>query len=73
MFLAVAGRVTVDVLPALVDVGADIIAIRSAACVGGNRQESIDASLVANFREAMRVAGMKRDTVSVRTSMERCE
>jgi uncharacterized protein (UPF0264 family) len=53
LFLAVAGRVSLESLRDLTEVDADIIAIRSAACSGGNRKGTIDASLVARFRRTM--------------------
>ena len=53
LFLAIAGSLTIDTALQLGDVGADIVAIRSAACPGANRRDSIDPTLVAAFREAL--------------------
>lgn len=53
LLMAVAGRLNLESLQKLRDVGPDIIAIRSAACRDGLRHSAIDASLVAGFRGAM--------------------
>ena len=53
LFLALAGRVTVDILPEVLSVSPDIVAIRSAACVGEDRQASVRGEAVADFRRAM--------------------
>lgn len=53
LFLAIAGSLTMDAVVQLADVEADIVAIRSAACPRANRCDSIDATLVAAFREAL--------------------
>lgn len=54
MFLALAGRLNAELLPSLVDVAPDIIAIRSAACGGEDRTASVDRDAVTEFRSAMR-------------------
>lgn len=64
LFLAVAGRVTLDSLRDLIEVDADIIAIRSAACPSGNRKGTIDSSLVARFRRTLQGCVNRRDHVS---------
>lgn len=53
LFLAIAGSLTIDAALQLGDVGADIFAIRSAACPRANRRDSIDPTLVTAFREAL--------------------
>ncbi|MBS0203087.1 MAG: hypothetical protein JSS49_09335 [Planctomycetes bacterium] len=53
LFLAIAGSLTMDAVVQLADVEADIVAIRSAACPRANRCDSVDASLVAAFRDAL--------------------
>lgn len=53
VFLALAGRVTVGILPEVRSVSPDIVAIRSAACVGEDRQASVQREAVARFRQTM--------------------
>ena len=53
LFLAVAGQLRVDDLPALVDVPIDVIAVRSAVCDEGNRTASIAPSRIELFTAAM--------------------
>jgi len=50
LFLALAGRLSSDMLPALRDVRADVLAIRSAGCRGSNRTAELDSSKVTEFR-----------------------
>jgi uncharacterized protein (UPF0264 family) len=53
IFLALAGSLSIDRLPLLSDIPADIIAIRSAACRSANRRDAIDAGKVAEFKSAI--------------------
>lgn len=55
MFAALAGSLRMSDLPQIASSGADIIAIRSAACAGGLRRANIDASRVREFRSAMSI------------------
>ena len=66
--LALAGSLRADLLPQLAEVRPDIIAIRSAACRGGERSASISASAVAQFRRALRAAAPVRIDVPLRTT-----
>ena len=54
LFLAIAGKLNPSLLPKLRNICADIIAIRSAACVQSNRTEGIDAAQIVEFRRLMR-------------------
>jgi hypothetical protein len=49
-FFAVAGRLTTEMLPELVAVRPDIVAVRSAACRGEDRMSSVDAAAVRTLR-----------------------
>jgi uncharacterized protein (UPF0264 family) len=51
-FVALAGRVDLDVLPALAPLRPDIVAIRGAACRGGDRLAPIDPLRVARLARA---------------------
>lgn len=51
--LALAGRVTLANLNALLSIQADIIAVRGAVCDNGNRTSSISRELVREFRTAV--------------------
>ena len=53
LFLALAGRLTRESLPALCRIPADVLAIRSAACEAATREGRVTESAVANFRMAM--------------------
>ena len=53
LFLALAGRLTVNILPEVMSVSPDIVAIRSAACMGEDRQASVRSEAVARFRISM--------------------
>lgn len=53
---AVAGRLQPELLQDLVEVGPDIVAIRSSACRGGRRGEQVDSEAVRSFREQLDVA-----------------
>src|SRR5690606_13026355 len=53
LFFAVAGRLHSSDVPSLRDVGANIIAVRSAACTGDNRQTAVDRSRVAALRQQL--------------------
>lgn len=50
LFVAAAGRLTPDELPGVIEAGASIVAVRSAVCVGGDRQAVVTAEGVARFR-----------------------
>ncbi len=56
--VAVAGQITADTVPALMDFAPDIIAIRSAACAGGQRTHAIDAEAIRHFKAAMHNAAI---------------
>jgi (5-formylfuran-3-yl)methyl phosphate synthase len=51
LFFAVAGRLRASDLANLCNVGADIIAVRSAACTNDNRQTAVDRSRIAALRQ----------------------
>lgn len=53
LFLALAGSLRLEDLPALRPVPSDIIAIRGAACLGGLRTDAIQESAVREFLAAM--------------------
>lgn len=53
LFFAVAGRLSLNDLQRLTGVTADVVAIRSAACVGSDRESHVDSSRITTFREAM--------------------
>ncbi|WP_339910063.1 (5-formylfuran-3-yl)methyl phosphate synthase [Symmachiella dynata] len=56
--VAVAGQITAENVPALIDFAPDIIAIRSAACAGGQRTNSIEAEAIRHFKTAMHNAAI---------------
>jgi uncharacterized protein (UPF0264 family) len=56
MFVALAGRVAVGQLPALSDVPADVIAVRSAVCRAHRRDAELSSELVARFRRQLQQA-----------------
>jgi len=51
--LAVAGRLSLDHIEQAIDLGPDIVGVRSAACRDGRRDLEIDAQAVEQFRGAM--------------------
>lgn len=53
LFFAVAGRLSLSDLQKLSDITADVLAIRSAACVASDRESQVESSRVAAFRQAM--------------------
>lgn len=53
LFLALAGRLDQASLPALVELTPDIVAVRSAACRGEDRNASVDRDAVSQFRAAI--------------------
>lgn len=53
LFLALAGRVTAGILPDVMSVSPDIVAIRSAACVGEDRQANVRCEAVSQFRQVI--------------------
>ena len=53
LFLALAGRLRRDLLPSLSEVGADILAIRSAACRNNDRTSELHAECVVEFKRAL--------------------
>ncbi|MFP6767446.1 MAG: (5-formylfuran-3-yl)methyl phosphate synthase, partial [Planctomycetaceae bacterium] len=56
LLLGLAGRVTVDGLPRVVALKPDVVAIRSAACLEGQREQAVDSGRVALFAERLRKA-----------------
>lgn len=58
LMIAFAGRVQLDDLPTLIELQPDLIAVRSAVCRDQNRSASIDAAMVAEFRQAMHAASI---------------
>ncbi len=54
LMFAVAGRLSLDDLPRLASVSADIVAVRSAVCAGENRLAFVCQDRVAGFRRAMK-------------------
>jgi uncharacterized protein (UPF0264 family) len=53
LFLALAGRLNEESLPPLVELAPDIVAVRSAACRGEDRNASVDRGAVSQFRAAI--------------------
>ena len=53
LFLALAGRLNEESLPPLVELAPDIVAVRSAACRGEDRNASVDRGAVSQFRTAI--------------------
>lgn len=53
MFAAVAGRLTAERIPDAIATGADIIAVRSAACISANRQGMLDATAIAALQRRL--------------------
>lgn len=51
--LALAGRVTAELFPALLPIEADIIGVRGAVCESGNRTSAINAQRVQQLRAAL--------------------
>ena len=64
LFLALAGRVNSAMLPEVLSVAPDIVAIRSAACVGEDRRASVRCEAVADFRHAMNALTSKSKLAS---------
>lgn len=64
IFLAIAGRLTVEALSDVSECQPDVLAIRSAACRHGNRQDSVEASRVASFRDAIHRINLQVDRVA---------
>lgn len=60
-FLALAGRLGVADLPRLRPLRPDIVAVRSAACRGGDRDAVVEASAVRCLRDAMESLADSRD------------
>jgi len=56
LIAALAGRITRELLPALATLAPDVIAVRSAACVDGDRKGQVTASTVRGFKDAMESA-----------------
>jgi len=54
LFLGLAGRLTQSMLPELIRLAPDIVAVRSAACRGQQRNASVDSTAVSQFRQSMR-------------------
>jgi uncharacterized protein (UPF0264 family) len=53
-FVVVAGSLDIESIPRLATMGPDIIAVRGAACLGGDRLAVVDAARVARLVEAVR-------------------
>jgi (5-formylfuran-3-yl)methyl phosphate synthase len=53
LFLALAGSLKTELLPALSGLCADVLAIRSAACRHADRRGEVDSALVRTFRNTM--------------------
>ena len=53
---ALAGRLGLIDVPNLVEIGPDVIGIRTAACRGGVRQAPVDSAAVRSFKDALRAA-----------------
>jgi uncharacterized protein (UPF0264 family) len=53
LLVAVAGSLSMDVVPVLLELQPDVIAIRGAACSGRNRSASVSAVAVSEFRLAI--------------------
>jgi uncharacterized protein (UPF0264 family) len=53
-FAAVAGSLDIESIPRLATMGPDIVAVRGAACLGGDRLAEVDAARVAQLVEAVR-------------------
>lgn len=58
LMIAFAGRVQLDDLPTLIELQPDLIAVRSAVCRNHDRTAAVDATLVAEFRQAMHAASV---------------
>ena len=54
LFVACAGRLCSDLLPEVLGADPDIVAIRSAACSGGDRLATVDPVSVRRFRSRMK-------------------
>ncbi len=52
-YIALAGRIDIDVIERLASLEPDIIAVRGAACAGGDRLGSVDVALVARLAKAV--------------------
>ena len=53
LLFAVAGQLGAKDLPSMKSIAPDIIAVRSAACSGFNRQASVDQKAVASLKQAI--------------------
>ncbi len=53
IFMAIAGRVTEDDLPELLDVSPEIVAVRGAVCEDGDRNRSVCEDRVRSFRKLL--------------------
>jgi hypothetical protein len=56
LLVALAGSLRAELLPALLPLRPDVVAIRGAACAGSNRGGAVDAERVAAFRGALQDA-----------------
>lgn len=56
LMLAIAGSLRPQMLPNILPIEPDIVAIRTAACCGGNRTSSIDSRKVQSFKLEMHTA-----------------
>lgn len=60
LFIALAGRLSSDLLPRLREVPADVLAIRSAGCRGTDRTAELDSLLISDFRHQMQQSYFSR-------------
>ena len=56
LLVALAGSLTIDLLPEILQLRPDVIAIRGAACLHRNRSGAVSAALVQAFRQTMAAA-----------------
>ena len=66
-FFALAGRVNRGILPAIAQIPVDVIAVRSAACLGEDRTAEIDRHAVRQFRDELETvfrAARRRGSIS---------
>lgn len=56
LLTALAGAVTIEMLPQLRDLGPDVVAVRTAACRERIRENPIDADAVAGLRRALQLS-----------------
>lgn len=62
LLTAVAGRVALADLHRVAGLGAEVVAVRSAVCAGGDRRRAVDGAAVDRFRHALRAANSRMPT-----------